>query len=156
MTENSTQDIITLLQTAYRMELETVTNYLANSIYLDGVDAVEIKRALASDVPEELNHAQLLGNRIKQLGGRIPGSMELTFDQQSLLPPEDPLNIVSVINGVVDAERSAIEHYLKIIHQASESDPVTVDLATRILAEEEEHRTMFEGFQAGMVIRTEW
>jgi len=154
--ERSTQEIIGLLQTAYRMELETVINYLANSIFLDGVDAVEIKRALDSDVPEELNHARLLANRIKQLGGRIPGSLELTFDQQSLTPPEDSLNIASVVNGVLDAERGAIEHYLKIIQQASATDPVTVDLATRILADEEGHRTMFEGFQAGLMVRAEW
>ena len=109
MPETSRQEIIKLPQTACRMELETVTNYLANSIFLDGVDAVEVKRALASDVPEELHHAQLPGNRIQQLGGRIPGSLELNFDQQSLLPPEDPLNIVSVINGVVEAEQSTEE-----------------------------------------------
>jgi len=154
--ESSAQEIIGLLQTAYRMELETVINYLANSIHLDGVEAVEIKRALDSDVQEELNHARLLGNRIKQLGGRIPGSLELVFDQQSLSPPEDCLNISSVVNGVLEAERGAIEHYLKIIQQVSETDPVTVDLATRILAEEEEHRTMFEGFQAGLMVRTGW
>jgi bacterioferritin len=63
--ESSSQEIIGLLQTAYRMELETVINYLSNSIHLDGVEAVEIKRALDSDVQEELNHARLLGNRIK-------------------------------------------------------------------------------------------
>jgi bacterioferritin len=90
MPETSRQEIIKLPQTACRMELETVTNYLANSIFLDDVDAVEVKRALASDVPEELHHAQLPGNRIKQLGGRIPGSLELNFDHHELSRQYEP------------------------------------------------------------------
>ena len=39
------------------MELETVMNYIANSINLDGVRAEEIKKALAANVVEELGHA---------------------------------------------------------------------------------------------------
>jgi hypothetical protein len=50
---------------------------------------------------------------------------------------------------VVDAESSAIEHYRDIIHHAeSNDDPVTVDLVTQLLADEEEHLTLFQGFQA--------
>jgi hypothetical protein len=42
-------DIINELRKSYAMELETVRNYLANSIDLDGVRAKEIKRALLRD-----------------------------------------------------------------------------------------------------------
>ena len=35
----TTEEIVELLKKAYSMELETVTNYLANSINLDGVRA---------------------------------------------------------------------------------------------------------------------
>lgn len=143
------QETISMLQKAYRMELETVTNYLSNSIHLDGMQAEEVKRALSADVTEELGHARQLGQRIKQLGGRIPGSLELKFDQESLRPPQKTTDVKSVINGVIEAEASAIEHYRAIIHQSEESDdPVTADLATQILADEEEHLTLFKGFQA--------
>jgi bacterioferritin len=57
---------------------------------------------------------------------------------------------------VIDAERSAIEHYLNIIQHSAKGDPVTADLATRILADEEEHRTLFEGFLAGLPSRSAW
>ena len=43
-------DIINELRKAYAMELETVQNYLANSIDLDGVRAEEIKKALLRDI----------------------------------------------------------------------------------------------------------
>ena len=49
-------------------------NYMANSINLDGVRAEEIKKSLAADIQAEVVHAQQLGNRIKQLGGLVPGS----------------------------------------------------------------------------------
>lgn len=146
MSTHEQDNIIQLLQKAYRMELETVANYLANSVYLDGVRAEEVKRSLSEDVTEELGHAQQLANRIKQLGGRIPGSLELDYDQTFLQPPQETTDTESVIRGVVKAEESAIEHYRKVIQLTSDCDPVTADLATRLMADEEEHRTLFEGF----------
>ena len=139
-------EIIKALQDAYRMELETVANYLANSIHLEGLLAEEVKRALASDVQEELLHATEIANRIKQLGGRVPGSLELSFDQTNMQPPEDPTEAIWVINGVLEAEEAAIANYKKIIRMADGEDPVTADLATRLMADEEGHRTLFRGF----------
>ena len=55
--------IIEELKTSYAMELETVQNYLANSIDLDGVRAEEIKKSLAADIQEELGHAQQFARR---------------------------------------------------------------------------------------------
>ena len=145
------QHTVQLLQKAYRMEVETVMNYLANSVYLDGMQAEEVKRALSADVTEELGHARRLAQRLKQIGGRIPGSLELKFDQESLRPPQATTDVKSVINGVIEAENSAIEHYRDIIHHAeSNDDPVTADLATQILADEEEHLRLFEGFLAAL------
>ena len=150
-TTESKQQSIQMLQKAYRMELETVMNYLANSVYLDGMAAEEVKRALSSDVTEELGHARSLAQRLKQIGGRIPGSLELKFDQESLRPPQKTTDVGSVINGVIEAELSAIEHYRNIIHHSESSDdPVTMDLATQILADEEEHLSLFQGFQAAL------
>lgn len=146
MDTKAKRKIVELLQTAYRMELETVANYLANSIHLDGVRGEEVKRSLAEEVPDELGHAQQLANRIKQLGGRIPGSLELEYDQETLQPPQETTDVISVVQGVVDAEQAAIAHYRKIIKQAEDVDPVTEDLATQLMADEEEHRTLFEGF----------
>jgi len=141
-------NIISMLQKAYRMELETVANYLANSVHLDGVRAEEVKRSLAADVTEELGHARRLAERIKQLNGRVPGSLELKFDQESLRPPEDTTDVLAVVRGVVDAEHEAIAHYKAIFEATDGVDPVTQDLAIQILADEEEHRTLFEGFLA--------
>src|SRR3990172_10202637 len=94
------QRTIDALRRAYCMELETVANYLANSIDLEGVRAEEIKKALTADITGELGHAQQLAQRIKQLGGRVPGTRELEFDQKCLQPPADETDVGDVIRGV--------------------------------------------------------
>lgn len=142
----TSQEAVEMLKVAYSMEIETVTNYLAASINLDGVRAEEIKKSLAADVTAEIGHAQQLGQRIKQLGGTVPGSMGLKFDQQSLQPAAKSTDVVAVIKAVIEAEESAIAHYKKIIRATDGDDYVTQDLCIRTLADEEEHLVLFRGF----------
>jgi bacterioferritin len=143
-----TTDVVRTLQSAYLEELETVMNYRTNSIVLDGVRAQEIKESLEEDILEELTHAELLGQRLKQLNARPPGSAEFTAQQDSLQPPADSTDVLSVIRGVLDAEDDAISTYRELVDLAREADdPVTEDLAVEILADEEAHRTEFQGFE---------
>jgi bacterioferritin len=142
-----TEELLGKLEKAYWMELETVQNYIANSVNLDGVRAEEIKRALATDVAEEIDHAQQFARRIKQLGGQVPGSKGFRATQDTLQPPASSTDVVSVIRGVIAAEEGAIETYRDIIELAEkERDYVTADLVTTILADEESHRREFIGF----------
>ncbi|WP_276270701.1 ferritin-like domain-containing protein [Haloarcula litorea] len=140
--------VIELLRRAYGDEIETVMNYQTNAIVLDGVRAEEIKESLQADIQEELGHAEMLGQRLKQLDAQPPGSGEFTARQDSLQPPADSTDVLSVIEGVLDAENDAIETYRDLVDAAEEaSDPVTEDLAVTILADEEAHRTEFRGFR---------
>lgn len=140
------QDIIKELSKSYEMELETVQNYIAASVNLDGVRSDVIKKALAADVPTELLHAQQLANRIKTIGGMVPGSMKLKREQNFLQPLDDTTDVVSVIKGVIEAENGAIAQYNKIIKLCDGRDYVTQDMCIELLASEEEHRREFIGF----------
>jgi bacterioferritin len=140
------EQIVANLVKAYNMEVETVINYLANSLDLEGVRAEFIKQALATDIQEELGHAQQLGNRIKQLGGAVPGSLALKMEQKSLQPPADTTDVVDVIRGVLKAEEDAIAQYRYLIKQTDGEDYVTQDLAITLLGQEEQHRQQFEGY----------
>ncbi len=139
-------EVIELLKTAYFMELETVMNYVTQSINPDGVRAQEIKDSLEEDIQEELGHAQEFASRIKELYGVVPGSMDFRAEQTLLQPPEEQTDVVHVIKGVIDAETKAIELYTKIVEVTEDSDPVTNDMVIAILRGEQEHRRMFEGF----------
>jgi bacterioferritin len=139
-------EIIALLKTAYFAELETVMNYVTNSVNPDGVRAQEIKESLEEDIQEELTHAQQFAQRIKELYGVVPASMKFKAEQNSLQPPEHQTDVVHVIRGVIDAETKAIELYNRIVETTDEVDLVTQDMVIDILRDEQGHRRLFEGF----------
>ena len=138
--------IVKELCRAYAMELETVQNYIAASVNLDGVRSDVIKKALAADVIVELQHAQQLATRIKTIGGLVPGSLDLPRGQKSLQPPKDTTDVVAVIKGVTSAEAAAIAQYNRIIKLCDGVDYVTQDMVIQVLGGEEDHRREFFGF----------
>jgi bacterioferritin len=138
--------IIKELTLAYSMELETVQNYIAASVNLDGVRSEVIKKALAADIATEVMHAQQLAARIKTIGGLVPGSFDLPRAQKSLQPKKDTTDVVAVIKGVIAAEEGAIKQYTKIIKLCEGEDYVTQDMVIGILGGEEDHRREFVGF----------
>jgi len=142
----SNEKIISLLQKSYNAELETVMNYLANAINLDGIRAEHIKASLQADVTAELGHAQQLAARIKVIGGTVPGSLKLKWTQASMQPPSSSTDVVAVIKGVIAAEETAIAGYEEIIRACEGTDYVTQDLAITLLSDEQEHRREFVGY----------
>lgn len=142
----SKKEIVKNLIISYWMEIETVMNYIANSINLDGVRAEEIKKSLQADIAEEITHAQTLAKRIKEIDGVVPGSFEFKASQKYLQPPKDSTDVVSVIEGVIKAEEGAIAQYNKIIKLCEGVDYVTQDMIIGLLAQEESHKIEFRGF----------
>jgi len=86
------------------------------------------------------------GERIKELYGVVPGSMEFKAEQTYLQPPEHQTDIVHVIRGVIEAEDGAIEHYQRIIEFCDDFDLVTQDMVITIQRDEQGHKRLFEGF----------
>jgi bacterioferritin len=76
----------------------------------------------------------------------VPGSLEFRPEQHALQPPEQQTDIVHVIKGVIDAERSGIAFYNELIEAADQVDPVTQDMVVDILRDEQAHLRLFEGF----------
>ena len=138
--------VIELLTKAYWMEIETVMSYLSAAVNLDGVRAQEIKESLNGEVEDELGHARQFADRIKELYGVVPGSLDFTAEQHFLQPPEHQTDVVHVIRGVIKAETGAIEHYTRIVEETEGIDPVTQDMVIAILRDEQGHRRLFEGF----------
>ncbi len=140
------EEIVELLTQAYWMEIETVMNYIASSVNPDGVRAQEVVESLEKDIEEELGHARRFAERVKELYGVVPGSMDFKAEQHDLQPPDRQTDIVHVIRGVIAAESGAIEHYNRIIELTDGVDWVTQDMVIDILRDEEGHRRLFEGY----------
>src|SRR5947208_9706029 len=88
------EEIVEMLEKAYWMEIETVMSYIANSVNPDGVRAQEIKESLEKDITEELGHAKLFAERIKELYGVVPGSEGFSAEQSYLQPPDEQIDVV--------------------------------------------------------------
>src|SRR5207244_3424069 len=101
---------------------ETVMNYLANSINPDGIRAREVVESLDKDIVDELGHAKQFGNRIKELYGVVPTSVDFKPEQPYLRPPDKQTDLVHVIKGVVAAEQDAIALYTKIVEFCDDGD----------------------------------
>jgi bacterioferritin len=144
--EAKRKEIVDLLTRAYWMEIETVQNYIANSVNLEGVRAEEIKKSLSADVTDEVGHAQQFARRINELYGLVPGSFAFKPEQKSLQPTSETTDVAAVIRGVIEAEQGAIDHYNRIIKACDGADYVTQDMVTTILKDEEAHLRQFEGF----------
>ena len=140
------RQIVEMLTKAYWMEIETVMSYIANSVNPDGIRARQVVESLQQDIQAELGHAQQFADRIKELYGVVPGSLDFSAEQTYLQPPEHQTDILHVIKGVIEAESGAIEHYNRIIEATEGVDPVTNDMVITILRDEEGHRRLFEGF----------
>ncbi|RRJ29388.1 ferritin-like domain-containing protein [Halocatena pleomorpha] len=145
------EEIIELLRQAYNDEIETVMNYLTNATVLDGVSAEEVKDSLRTDAKqEELIHAERIANRLKELDAQPLGSFEFEPGQETLQPPDDTADVLSVIDGVIEYEEDAIGTYRSLMQAAQDADdPVTEDLAIDILSDEESHRSEFRSFKKG-------
>jgi bacterioferritin len=141
-------DVIDLLRKAYLDEIETAMNYLANGTYLETVSGEMVAESLKEDVEEELHHAEELGYRLRYYGEVPPASADFEVNQESLQPPAEGSDVLSVIDGVIEAEEDAIETYEALIEAAEEADdPVTEDLATELLADEQAHRAEFLSYR---------
>jgi bacterioferritin len=144
--EERRERIIGLLTRAYWMEVETVMSYIAGSINPDGGRAQQIVASLEADVDEELGHVRRFAQRIKELYGVVPGSMDFRAEQARLQPPEHQTDLEHVIRGVIAAETAAIDLYNEIIEETEAVDPTTQDMVIEILRDEERHRRLFEGY----------
>ena len=143
---DKTKEIISELKRSYGIELETVQNYLANSIGLGGTDAAVIKKSLEEQITLKLKHARRLAKRINVLGGRLPGSLELPRNQNLLQPPPDNSDVMAVVRGAISVTEASIGQYQKIINLTEGLDYVTQDMVIDLLSDEREHRRLFVGF----------
>lgn len=132
-----------MLKTAYAAEVQTVVDFLAVSVWLDGPGARQITEALDLYIPGKLIQAREIARRLKQLGVNSPASFA---SAQKILPPPDETDPLPAVEGVLEAQRQAIARCEKLIAACERKDLVTQELAMDILAHEERHRALFEGF----------
>lgn len=139
--------LVRQLTAAYWQEVETTINYAASSTNRDGIDGAEVGSAVREAITSDLKHAQQVALRIRQLHAPAPSSNDFATRQLSLRPPAEPLDNLTLLTGLIEAETAAIERYRSIAAVASEArDWITGNLTNQVIHEKETHRQRLRSF----------
>jgi bacterioferritin len=106
---------------------------------MKGIGLLTYADSLKKQAREELMHAELLSNRISELGDEAPSdpSEWKTISNTGSLDPIYHLTLRSVLEKGLEFEGKAVENYNNIVKKASQiNDVVTRSVATTILIDE--------------------
>jgi bacterioferritin len=95
---------------------------------------------LVQHAADELRHADMLTNRIIQLGGTPVLEPKKWYDLTNCgyEAPEDPF-VKSVLIQNIKGEQCAISVYNELLKETRDGDPVTYNMVVQILQDEVEH-----------------
>lgn len=132
------EQLLLQLNAALATELVCVLRYRYHHFMARGIHAQAVGAEFLAHANEELALADLLAERIVQLGGRpdfSPATL-LARSHAEYVPGE---GLTDMIREDLVAERIAIDSYRHLIGALHEQDPTTRRLLEGILAVEEEH-----------------
>lgn len=130
--------VVNILNQALATEIVCVLRYKRHFYMARGINKDSVAAEFLAHANEEQGHADLIAERITQLGGAPDFNPEgLATRSHSEYIEGDSL--VDMIKENLVAERVAIESYTEIIRYFGDKDPTSRRLMEQILAVEEEH-----------------
>jgi bacterioferritin len=131
--------IIEVLKKAYCDEMRIFHYFWYVGINMEGIGLVTYAAALKTQATGELAHAELLADRLSELGDIAP-SDPAEWAKYSTIGPLDPakhLTLRAALERALEFEGKAVENYNGLAKTALElGDFVTYNMATTILADE--------------------
>lgn len=133
-------EIIKLLRSALADELIAVHNYWTQAKVIQGVYKDDIIKELVQHREEEQGHANMIMDRILQLGGN-PELRPLDWDRltQCRYKPAAFWDQRSILEDAIGGEKCATEHYSRIAQFVRDKDLTTYDMVMKIIDDEYEH-----------------
>jgi bacterioferritin len=132
------EDVIALLNGALATELVCILRYKRHYFTAKGVVSPAIADEFLVHANEETAHADLLAERIVQLGGE-PDFAPDTLLNRSHAEYDASSDLQAMIRANLIAERVAIEAYSQMIKLIGDKDPSTRKMLIEILEQEQEH-----------------
>jgi|GEM_PF-1081826 bacterioferritin len=115
-----------------------------------GIDAETIMKKLEEQSMEGLKHAKILASRIIQLGG-TPSIKPLETPASGFSSsPEDPTDLVHVIQVILKGESYQIDKYNKLAKKYHRKDLVTHEIFEDLLVNEVSDEEDWESFMPGL------
>jgi len=136
--EGDVATAVKILNDALATEVVCVLRYKFHAVTAKGIHSESVRDEFAQHAREEEEHADLIAERIDQLGGKP------NFDPAGLLTRSvtqyvEGNDLRSMIEEDLVAERVAIETYRAMVRYFANHDPTTRQMLEVILAKEEEH-----------------
>lgn len=139
-----TNEILGMLYKRYAEEILQWYHYWTVEKFMCGKSRPNIEKKFAEFADDELNdHADKILTRINELGGDIEiiKNINLLKDLSDCdyAMPLQPYNSTQLVLLNIEHEKCAITGYKQLCEISHEVDPVTYEMATDILSDEESH-----------------
>jgi len=133
-------DIITGLNKAYADEWLAYYQYFIEGKVVKGIMKDAAIAELQQHAADELRHANMVADRILQLGGTplLNPKDWFTHTNCGYEEPND-FDVVSILEDSIKGEQCAISVYSELADMTKDKDIVTYDIVSEILADEVEH-----------------
>lgn len=129
--------VIEALNKARAMELMAITQYMNQHYNLDNLDYGELAAKMKLIAIDEMRHAEMFAERIKELGG------EPTSEPDQKVQKGQPVEIIFVFDSNI--EDVTIDIYNELLLQCRENgDSTSMKLFEQIIDEEQIHFNYFD------------
>ncbi len=134
----ATKKLLDMMNKAIAREMQVSIQYMWQHVLWRGIEAFAVKDEFRRIAIVEMQHAEVIAERLAYYGGTPTTKPEPIFVGK---------NLKQMLKQDVKDETGAIKLYNQIIGQAvKESDHTTATLFRDILADEEEHLDTFKSF----------
>ena len=142
--------VIEKLNESLATEWVCVLRYMRHYFSASGMLADSVKAEFLEHAKQEQAHADLIAERIVQLGGE-PDLNPDALTRRSHAEYKEGKNLKDMVRENLIAERIAIDSYREMIHFVGDKDTTTKRLLEKILEQEEEHADEFADLLEGWI-----
>ncbi len=141
-------EVIDLLNRAFADEWLAYYQYWIGAKVVKGPMKESLIAELTQHAADELRHADMVSNRILQLGGTplLQPEEWYKYTNCGYDAPEDPY-VLEVLKQNIKGEQCAISVYQKIMEITKDKDMITYNMALQILEDEVEHEEDLQAIQ---------
>jgi bacterioferritin len=133
-------EIIALLNKAYADEWLAYYQYFIEAKVTKGIMKDAVVAELTLHAADELRHANLVADRILQLGGTPLLDPQEWFKQTNCgYDAPQNFDVVAILKDSIKGEQCAISTYSSIADIVKDKDIITYNIVSQILADEVEH-----------------
>ena len=133
-------EVVGLLNKAYADEWLAYYQYFIEAKVIKGIMKDAVFAELTQHANDELRHADMLANRIIQLGGTPLLHPQEWFTQSSCGYKEpQSFDVVAILKDSIQGEQCAISVYSSLADTFKDKDIISYNMISQILADEVEH-----------------